>query len=172
MKKTSLLKKSTEFNVTPKDSVELCLETKIDMKRKPSKLVAAKNSLELLRESKVWVTESPIAFSSNKEPPKQKVNTVCPKSKCNEKCLQAKGTSELNEPPDVRKDSGERSIKMSHIEVIQVSESSRDNNVSINTVPTVYDTGSVTYSTDLKDIYKAEPKIKKRSKLKPQLTRS
>lgn len=172
MKKTSLVKKSTEFTAMPKDSLEVHMESKIDLKRKPSKLVTAKNSLELLRESKLRI-DTVNGICPTKESQKQKPIISCTKSRCNEKCQQGKDNLEIEEARDedkyTKKNSAERSIKLSRIEVFKVDNSSREINVSINSIPTVYDTGSATFSTDLTHMYKEEPKVKKNSKSKSLL---
>ncbi|XP_018573237.1 uncharacterized protein LOC108912488 [Anoplophora glabripennis] len=164
MKKASLLKKSAEFNITPNDSIELRIESKSNMRRKASKLVTAKNSLELLRESRTKIVDTPILYSP-KDSSKQKSSVSCAKTKCNDKCSQSKDAYlddlMVEDFRYIRKDSAERSIKMSHIEVIKLENSSREASVSINAIPMIYDTGSADYSTDLTDMYKEKPKPKK-----------
>lgn len=168
MKKASLLKKSPEFSITPKDSIEMHIESKIDIRRKASKLVTAKNSLELLRDSKSRLTILPLECL-RKDLMKQKSSISCAKNKCSGKCYQSRSieTDDIFDEDfgHIRKESGERSIKLSHIEVIRVENRSREASVSINEIPIIYDTGNNKYSTDLIGMYKEKPKTKKIRKL-------
>ncbi|KAJ8946920.1 hypothetical protein NQ314_008719 [Rhamnusium bicolor] len=161
-----------EFSVAPKDSIEIQKDSKFELKR-PSKLASAKNSLEMMRASKSKFRE-PIVTCVKTDTSKVKStgSSTSGKEVCCDKCIKEKDSIEVldglvQESRQNRKDSVDKSIKVSHIEVFDV-EDNNETNVVFNTTPIVYETGSATYSTNLSDVYREEEKNKiTKKKVKP-----
>ncbi|KAJ8920277.1 hypothetical protein NQ315_011938 [Exocentrus adspersus] len=168
LRKSSLLRKSGEFTIHHKDSFDIKLETKYDMKRRPSKLTTARNSLELIRESKSF-TDAVLPANQKTEPqPKTKPSAVCAKCKCQLKGSYTKfpEIEETDNEKHSKRESTDKTIKMSHAcEIIPV-ESNKETNVAINATPIVYETESPMFTTDLLGMYAGRKLNIKRKKTK------
>ncbi|XP_057651781.1 uncharacterized protein LOC130891197 [Diorhabda carinulata] len=160
LRQASLAKATKSFSITPNDSIEVKKESEINaaLRQKSSKLVTARDSVVLLRQSRSLLKEPAVCTICHKKGV-SKEKEIVPRE-C-EKCAKNKESIEIFSDGVISKKSKseehDKQIKLSHVEIISLKDNFK-NNVSFQNNPSKIDDEIEAVSKPLINLYKPAKK--------------